>query len=113
MLLRVDLAGAAPRGHGWTGCLDEFTHISGAGAHIEDLPLSVAAVLVAEGCNIGLRPVIKPGVPALTRDRLAHVDLSYVRAETIAAANARLIEAALAWRPAAPCRRCFFQPRDV
>jgi TnpA family transposase len=93
MLPRVDLPELLLEVHGWTGCLDEFTHISGAGARIEDLPLSVAALLVAEACNIGLRPVIKSGVPALTRDRLAHVDLSYVRAETIAAANARLIEA--------------------
>jgi TnpA family transposase len=93
MLPRVDLPELLLEVHGWTGCLDEFTHISGAGARIEDLSLSVAAVLVAEACNIGLRPVIKPGVPALTRDRLGHVDLSYVRAETIAAANARLIEA--------------------
>jgi hypothetical protein len=28
----------------------------------------VAAVLVAEACNIGFRPVMKPSVPALTRD---------------------------------------------
>jgi TnpA family transposase len=37
--------------------------------------------------------VVKPGEPALTRDRLSHVDQNYVRAETHAAANARLIEA--------------------
>ncbi len=59
---------------------------------MEDLPLSVAAVLVAEACNIGLRPVVKPGVAALSRDRLSHVDQNYVRTETHAAANGRLIE---------------------
>jgi TnpA family transposase len=48
---------------------------------------------VAEACNIGFRPVVKPGVPALTRDRLSHVDQSYVRAETIAAASTRLLAA--------------------
>jgi TnpA family transposase len=37
--------------------------------------------------------VVKPGVPALTRDRLSHVDQNYVRAETLRAANARLITA--------------------
>jgi len=52
----------------------------------------VAAVLVAEACNIGLTPVTKASVAALTRDRLSHVDQNYVRAETIKAANANLID---------------------
>ena len=91
MLPRVDLPELLHEVHDWTGYLDEFTHISGAGARIEDLPVSVAAVLVAEASNIGFRPVVKPGVPALTRDRLSHVDQSYVRAETIAAASTRLL----------------------
>jgi deazaflavin-dependent oxidoreductase (nitroreductase family) len=60
---------------------------------IDDMPVTVAALLVAEACNVGLTPVIKLGEPALTRDRLSHVDQNYVRAETHAAANARLIEA--------------------
>ena len=33
-----------------------------------------------------------PGIAALTRHRLAHVNQNYVRAETLAAANARLID---------------------
>lgn len=37
--------------------------------------------------------MVKPSVPALTRDRLSHVDQSYVRSETIAASNARLLAA--------------------
>jgi TnpA family transposase len=49
--------------------------------------------LVAGACNTGLHPVVKPIVPALTRDRLSHVDQNYVRAETIQAANGRLIAA--------------------
>ncbi|MBJ7600459.1 Tn3 family transposase [Candidatus Nephthysia bennettiae] len=93
MLPRVDLPELLLEAHDWTGYLHEFTHISGAGARIDDLPLSVAAVLVAEACNIGVRPVVKPGVAALTRDRLSHVDQSYVRSETIAAANTRLLGA--------------------
>ena len=43
--------------------------------------MSVAALLVAEACNVGLTPVIKPGEPALSRARLAHVDQYYVRAD--------------------------------
>jgi Tn3 transposase DDE domain len=93
MLPRVDLPELLLEVDAWTGYLNRFTHISGAGTRIEEIRLSIAAVLVAEACNIGFRPVIKPSVPALTRDRLSHVDQNYVRAETIAEANARLIEA--------------------
>jgi TnpA family transposase len=55
--------------------------------------VSVAALLVAEACNVGLTPVIKPGEPALSRARLAHVDQCYVRAENHAAASGVLIDA--------------------
>jgi TnpA family transposase len=37
--------------------------------------------------------VVKPGVPALTRARLTHVDQAYLSAETLSAANARLVAA--------------------
>ena len=63
------------------------------GSRMADLTTSVAAVLVAEGCNLGFAPVVKPGHPALTRARLSHVSQNYLRAETLAAANARLITA--------------------
>jgi TnpA family transposase len=51
------------------------------------------ALLVSEACNIGMTPVINPNYEALTRARLVHVDQHYLRADTIAAANAALIEA--------------------
>lgn len=92
MLPRVDITDAVLEVHSWTGCFDEYTYISEARARMEDLPISVAAVLVAEACNIGFRPVVKPSVPALTRDRLSHVDQNYVRAENHARANSRLID---------------------
>ena len=60
---------------------------------MDDLAVSVAAVLVAEACNVGLRPVAMPSVPALTHARLSHVDQNYVHVETIGAANVGLIEA--------------------
>ena len=93
MLPRVDLPELLLEVHSWTGFLGEFTHLSEPGAHVADLTLSVAAVLVAEACNLGLPPVVQAEAPALTRDRLSHVDQNYVRAETIRAANARLIAA--------------------
>jgi TnpA family transposase len=93
MLPHVDLPELLLDVHTWTGCLDEFTHLSESGVRMEDLALSVAAVLIADACNIGLRPVSKSNVAALRRDWLSHVDQNYVRPETIRAANHRLIEA--------------------
>lgn len=46
-----------------------------------------------ESCNVGLTPVINPNLVELTRVRLSHVDQDYLRAETLAAANALLIKA--------------------
>ena len=76
-----------------TGFLSRFTHISDSSAHVDDLPLSLSAVLLAEACNIGLRPVIQENIPALTRDRLSWVRHHFVRAETITRANACLVQA--------------------
>lgn len=92
MLPRVDLPELLMEIHSWTGCFDEYVHVGDLSTRIDDLPVTIAALLVAEACNVGLTPVIKPGEPALTRDRLSHVDQNYVRAETHAATNARLIE---------------------
>jgi TnpA family transposase len=76
-----------------TGFFSRFTHISDSSAHVEDLSLSLSAVLLAEACNIGLRPVIQEEIPALTRDRLSWVRHHFVRAETITRANACLVQA--------------------
>jgi hypothetical protein len=71
----------------------DFTHISEGQARVEDLELSICAVLVAEACNVGLRPVVNEDNPALTLNRLAWVQQNYIRAETIAQANIRLVDA--------------------
>jgi len=76
----------------WTRFADAFTHISQGGERIKDLPLSVCAVLLTQACNIGLDPVIHHGIPALERDRLTWVAQNYVRADTLVAANAALVE---------------------
>jgi TnpA family transposase len=60
---------------------------------MNDLPVSVAALLIAEACNVGLVPVTDPNVAALTRGRLSHVDQNYLRAETHTGANVLLIAA--------------------
>ncbi|MFD3824895.1 Tn3 family transposase [Streptomyces sp. NPDC058625] len=60
---------------------------------MEGFATSLCAVLLSEACNVGFTPVIKPGVPALTRGRLIQVDQGYFRAENISAANGLFIEA--------------------
>ena len=86
MLPQVDLSELLLEVHSWTGFLGAYTHIGEIGSRMDDLPLSVAAVLISEACNVGLTPVVSEGHPALTRDRLGHVDANSVRAETHAAA---------------------------
>lgn len=93
MLPRVDLPDLIMEVHGWTGCLDAYTHLSEAEARMNELPVSVAACLIAEACNVGFAPVIAHGHPALSRARLSHVNQNYLRAENHRAANACLIEA--------------------
>jgi hypothetical protein len=93
MMPRVDLPELLLEVHAWTGFLDAYTHLADVPARTKGLSVSVAALLVAEACNVGLTPVIKPGEPALSRARLAHVDQYYVRAENHAAASGVLIDA--------------------
>ena len=56
--------------HRWTGFADAFTHVSEGGERIQDLALSVCAVLLTQACNIGLDPVVHSGVPALANAAL-------------------------------------------
>jgi len=46
---------------------------------------------MAEACNIGLKPLIKQNIPALTRHRLNWIKQNYLRSETIVRANNRLV----------------------
>ena len=43
-----------------TRLAESFTHVSERGARVADFPISLAAVLVAERCNIGFEPLIQP-----------------------------------------------------
>jgi TnpA family transposase len=93
LLPHVDITDAILEIHGYTGFADEFTHISQSHARVDNLVLSLCAVLAAEACNIGLEPFVRPDVPALTYGRLAWVQQNYIRAETLVRANARLVDA--------------------
>ncbi|WP_267242265.1 Tn3 family transposase [Streptomyces sp. PR69] len=93
MLPKIDLPDLLFEVHAWTGFLDAFVHLGDGKTRMKDLTTSVVALLVSEACNIGMTPVINPNIEALTRSRLVHVDQYYLRADTIAAANAALIAA--------------------
>ncbi len=92
LLPSVDLTELLLEIHAHTGFTDEFIHVSESNARTEELSISVCAVLLAEACNIGLEPLIKHHVPALTRHRLNWVKQNYLRAETLVKANAKLVD---------------------
>lgn len=75
-----------------TGFADEFIHVSEANARADELATSVCAVLISEACNIGIDPLVKAHIPALTRYRLNWVKQNYLRAETLTKANAKLVD---------------------
>lgn len=92
MLPRVDLPEVILEVMAWVPELAEaFTAVSGGRSRLEDLPTSIAACLAAHSMNVGYRPIARKGVPALERSRLSHVFQTYVRPETLAAANAGLV----------------------
>jgi len=73
--------------------IEAFTAASSGATRLADLHVTIAAAITAHALNIGHQPVASPGVKALTRARISHVDQNYLRAENFAAANAPLIEA--------------------
>jgi len=93
MLPRVDLPEALLEIQARTHFADKFTHLSQENARVEDLSTSICAVLLAEACNIGLEPLVRPDVPALTRGRLSWVQQNYIRIDTLQSANAALVNA--------------------
>ncbi|WP_415831220.1 Tn3 family transposase, partial [Deinococcus frigens] len=92
LMPRLDLPDLLLEVHGWTGFASAFTHLSEGRTRVDHLAVSVCAVLLAEACNVGLEAVIQPETGALRRGRLAWVDQHYLRAETIASANTRLVD---------------------
>lgn len=92
LLPPIDLTELLLEIHAHTGFADAFFHVSEANARAENLTTSICAVLLAEACNIGLEPLIKHNMPALTRHRLNWVKQNYLRAETLVRANACLVD---------------------
>jgi len=92
LLPEVEIADVPLEVHSWTGFLDEYTHISGAATRTQGLNESIAALLVADACNVGLTPVTNEDHPPLTRDRLNWVAQNYIRSDTHARASTRLFD---------------------
>jgi hypothetical protein len=63
LLPRLDLTDAILEIHGYTGFADEFTHISESNARVENLALSVCAVLAAEALTSALSHSFNPTIP--------------------------------------------------
>jgi hypothetical protein len=91
-LPRVELPELLLEVQAWARFASDFTHVNEQGARADDLPVSVCAVLLAKACNVGLEPLVGPELPALTRARLAWIQQSYMRADTITNANVRLVD---------------------
>ncbi|EFE85439.1 transposase for transposon [Streptomyces albidoflavus] len=91
MLPRVDLPEVLLEVMSWTGADQAFTSVTGGEARLKDLHVTIAALLVAHGCNVGYTPVMG-GADPLKYGRLSHVDQTYLRLATYRAANAALIE---------------------
>ena len=91
LLPRVNIADIIQEVVAWTGCLDDFTHISEGSIRAKDMHLSLCAVLLSEATNLGLSPFVDPNTLALTRGRLTWTRHNYIRTETIVKANARLV----------------------
>ena len=90
---RVDLAEVLLEVQRRTGFADACIPLGPQTTRMPDLALSVCAVLLAEACNIGLEPLVRADVPALTRRRLEWVQQTCIRAETLREANACLVDA--------------------
>ena len=94
MLPRVDIGELVLEVMSWhPRFVEAFTAASSGETRLDDLHLSVAAALTAHALNVDYTPVVSPGVRALTRARISHVDQNYLRAENYASANAPLIDA--------------------
>ncbi|MFI5688159.1 Tn3 family transposase [Streptomyces sp. NPDC051636] len=60
----VDLPEMVLEVDSWVPYLGDFTHVSEANSRMDDLELSVAAVLTAEATNVGVEPIVHDGVDA-------------------------------------------------
>ena len=92
-LPRVDLPEILLEVAARTDFAAKFTHISERESRVDDLTISICAVLLAEACNIGFEPLVRGDLPALRRSRLSWINQNFIRNETLTEANACLVAA--------------------
>lgn len=90
---RVDLPDVMLEIAARSGFAAAFTHVSERHARVEEFTTSLCGALIAQACNIGFEPLVRTDQPALSRTRLSWVSQNFIRAETIAAANALIVAA--------------------
>ena len=90
---RIDLPDVMLEVAARSGFAAAFTHVSERHARVEDFTTSLCGALIAQACNIGFEPMVRTDQPALSRTRLSWVSQNFVRPDTIAAANARIVAA--------------------
>ena len=66
-----------------TGFTTAFTHEREPSARLSDLEVSIIAVLIAQACKVGYKPLVDENVPALRLERLKYVARHYIRPETM------------------------------
>ena len=91
-LPKVDLPEILLEVQAWTGFANAFAPLTGTNTRMHDFSTSVCATLMAEACNIGWRPLQKPGNKAFSSARLSWIQQNYIRTETLTEANARLVD---------------------
>src|SRR3984893_7926493 len=92
-LPRVDLPEILLEIAARTDFATKFTHDSERESRVEDLTISICAVLLAEACNIGFEPLVRSDLPALRRSRLSWINQNFIRNETLTEANICLVAA--------------------
>ena len=92
-LPRVDLPEILLEVAARTDFAAKFTHVSERESRVDDLTISICAVLLAEACNIGFEPLVRSDLPALRRSRLSWINQNFIRNETLTEANACLVAA--------------------
>ncbi len=90
---KIDLPDVMLEAAARSGFADAFTHVSERHARVEDFTTSLCGGLIAQACNIGFEPLVRTDQPALNRARLSWVSQNFIRPETIATANARIVAA--------------------
>lgn len=92
LLPRIQLPDALLEIDQKTGFLSSFEHFNQKKARVEEMSVSVCAVLIAQACNLEIETLVRSDYPPLSRARLSWVAQNYIRKDSIVRANAALVD---------------------